>query len=75
MKGKTFRHFYLRKYSFLTENSKFTNFTIGGLLAGPHWSPLTQCSCLQDIAQRSSSLETCQPTGIQGVINNDFFFF
>ena len=45
MKGKAFRHFYLRKYSFLTENSKFTNFTIGGLLAGPHRSPLIQCSC------------------------------
>ena len=45
MKGKAFRHFYLRKYSFLTENSKFTNFTIGGLLAGPHRSPLIQRSC------------------------------
>ena len=41
MKGKAFRHFYLRKYSFFTENKKFTNFTIGGLLAGPHRSPLT----------------------------------
>ena len=68
MKGKAFRHFYLRKYSFLTENSKFNNFTIGWLLAGLHRSSLTQCSCLQDIAQRSSLFKTCQPTGIQGVI-------
>ena len=45
MKGKSFRHFYLREYFFLTENSKFTNFIIGGLLAGPHRSPLIQCCC------------------------------
>ena len=69
MKGKAFRHFYLRKYSFLTKNSKFTNFIIGGHLAGPHRSPLIQCSCFTDIAQRSSSFETCQPTGIQRIIN------
>ena len=44
MKGKGFRHFFiLREYSFLTKNSKFTNFIIGGLLAGPHQSPLIQC--------------------------------
>ena len=69
MKGKAFRHFYLRKYSFLTENSKFTNFIIGELLAGPHQSPLIQCSYFTDIAQRSSSFETCQPIGIQGIIS------
>ena len=68
MRGKAFRHFYLRNYSLLTKNSKFTNFTIGGLLAGPYRSPLIQCSCLQDTAQRSSTLETCQPTDIQGTI-------
>ena len=45
MKCKSFRHFYLREYSFLTENSKFTNFIIRGLLAGPHQSPLIQCCC------------------------------
>ena len=45
MKGKAFRQFYLRKYSFLIESSKVTNFIIGGLLAGPHRSPLIQCSC------------------------------
>ena len=69
MKGKGFRYFYSRKYSLLTENSKFTNFTIGGLLAGPHRSPLIQCSCLQDTAQRSSAFETYQPIDIQGIIN------
>ena len=31
MKGKAFRKFYLREYSFLTKNFKFTNFIIGGL--------------------------------------------
>ena len=31
IKCKSFRHFYLRVYSFLTENTKFTNFIIGGL--------------------------------------------
>ena len=71
MRGKAFKHFYLSKYSLLTENSKFTNFTIGGLLAGPHRSPLIQCSCFQDIAQSSSSFETCQPTDIQGTITWD----
>ena len=35
MRGKAFKHFYLRNYSLLTENSKFTNFIIGGLLASP----------------------------------------
>ena len=69
MKGKAFRHFYLRKYSFLTENFKFTNFTIGGLLAGPHRSPLIQCSYFQDPTERSSVLETYQPTDIQGTIS------
>ena len=68
MRGKGFRYFYSRKYSLLTENSKFTNFTIGGLLAGPHRSPLIQCSCLQDTAQRSSAFETYQPTDIQETI-------
>ena len=69
MRGKAFRHFYSRKYSLLTENSKFTNFIIRGLLAGPHRSPLIQCSCLQDTAQRSSAFETYQPTNIQGTIS------
>ena len=74
MRGKAFRHFYLRNYSLLTENSKFTNFTIGGLLAGPYRSPLIQCSCLQDTAQRSSAFETYQPTDIQGTISNYYEF-
>ena len=68
MRGKAFRHLYSRKYSLLTENSKFTNFIIGGLLAGPHQSPLIQCSYLQDTTQRSSAFETYQPTDIQGTI-------
>ena len=38
-------------------------------MAGPHRSPLIQCSCLQDTAQRSSTLETYQPTDIQGPIS------
>ena len=46
MKGKSFRQFYLRKYSFLTESSKVTNFIIGRLLASPCQSPLIQCSCV-----------------------------
>ena len=37
-------------------------------MAGPHQSPLIQCSCLQDTAQRSSAFETYQPTDIQGTI-------
>ena len=75
MRGKSLRHFYSRKYSLLIENSKFTNFTIGGLLAGPHRSPLIQCSCLQDTAQRSSAFETYQPTDIQGTITFIYSIF
>ena len=74
MRGKAFKHFYLRNYSLLTENSKFTNFTIGGLLAGPYRSPLIQCSCLQDTAQRSLAFETYQPTDIQGTISYVYNF-
>ena len=44
--------------SLFTWNHKSTNFTIGGLLANLHWSPLTLYLFFQDQALRSSVLET-----------------
>ena len=41
MKGKRFRKFYSNKLLLPYREEKVTNLIIGGLLAGPHRSPLT----------------------------------
>ena len=45
MKGKGFRKFYSKKLLLPYRKKKVTNLIIGGLLADPHRSPLTQCCC------------------------------
>ena len=45
MKDKAFSQFYLKKILLPYREKKVTNFIIRGLLAGPHRSPLIQCSC------------------------------
>ena len=41
MKGKALRRFYSKKLLLPYREKKVTNLIIGGLLAGPHRSPLT----------------------------------
>ena len=45
MKDKAFSQFCLKKILLPYREKKVTNFIIRGLLAGPHRSPLIQCSC------------------------------